>query len=134
MKNEYYKILGISDNASIDEIRAAYKKLSKQWHPDVNKSPQATEMMQKINIAYSWLKKNHKPVFQQQNQSWQREKQGFANTSSSQPNSNNGKWANPYEKYRYAYGTPEFFKYFDENYNAMASGKLTDEEFLTNMM
>lgn len=35
---DYYRILNIGVNASNDEIKQAYRKLSKQWHPDINKS------------------------------------------------------------------------------------------------
>ena len=52
MKN-YYEILGVSENASQDEIKKAYKKLSKQYHPDVN--PNGEEKFKEVNEAYGVL-------------------------------------------------------------------------------
>jgi len=49
MKN-YYEILGVDENASQDTIKKAYKKLSKQYHPDVN--PQGEEKFKEISEAY----------------------------------------------------------------------------------
>jgi ribosomal protein L37E len=51
----YYEILEISKNATQDDIRRAYRKLAKVWHPDVNKDAQATEKFKKINVAYEVL-------------------------------------------------------------------------------
>lgn len=50
--DEYYNILGISKSASDDDVKKAYRKLSKKWHPDINKSNNAEEMFKKVNIAY----------------------------------------------------------------------------------
>lgn len=52
---DYYSTLGLSKNASDADIKSAYKKLAKQWHPDVNKSPEATEKFKEISEAYSIL-------------------------------------------------------------------------------
>lgn len=52
---DFYSILGLSKNASEADIKTAYKKLAKQWHPDVNKSPEATEKFKEISEAYSIL-------------------------------------------------------------------------------
>ncbi|MBI2659807.1 molecular chaperone DnaJ [Candidatus Woesearchaeota archaeon] len=52
---DYYKILGISKNASKEEVKAAYKKLAKQYHPDLNKSPEAAEKFKEINEAAAVL-------------------------------------------------------------------------------
>jgi len=52
-----YEVLGIKQNASIDEIKTAYKKLAKQYHPDICKLPNALEIMKKINHAYDILTK-----------------------------------------------------------------------------
>ncbi|WP_245625160.1 DnaJ domain-containing protein [Paenibacillus stellifer] len=51
----YYDVLGVGKNASKQEIRKAYQKLAKQWHPDVNKAPEAEERFKKIAEAYETL-------------------------------------------------------------------------------
>ena len=53
---DYYKILGVSRDAKPDEIRKAYRKLAKQFHPDVNKEAGAEEKYKEINEAYEVLK------------------------------------------------------------------------------
>jgi molecular chaperone DnaJ len=57
---DFYSILGLSKNASEADIKTAYKKLAKQWHPDVNKSPEATEKFKEISEAYSILSDTQK--------------------------------------------------------------------------
>ena len=54
---ECYQILDISPQASQEEIKAAYLKLIRKWHPDINKDPNAIEMTKKINEAHETLTK-----------------------------------------------------------------------------
>lgn len=52
---DYYRILGIKQNASDDEIRKAYRKKAMEYHPDRNSSPDSQEMFIRINEAYEYL-------------------------------------------------------------------------------
>lgn len=55
-KRESYTILGLEENASIDEIKVAYRKLAKQYHPDKTGGDEfLTNMFKKINTAYNTL-------------------------------------------------------------------------------
>ena len=52
---DYYNMLGVSKNASDAEIKAAYRKQALKWHPDRNKSAEATEKFKEINKAFEVL-------------------------------------------------------------------------------
>jgi molecular chaperone DnaJ len=54
-KRDYYEVLGINRGASPDDIRRAYRNLAKEFHPDVNKSPEAEGKFKEINEAYAVL-------------------------------------------------------------------------------
>jgi len=53
--SSFYDILGVAQNANVDEIKRAYRKLSFIHHPDKNNSPESTQMFQKLAEAYSIL-------------------------------------------------------------------------------
>ncbi len=52
---EFYDRLGVSKNASPDEIKKAYRKLSKKYHPDINKDPGAEDKYKEVQEAYETL-------------------------------------------------------------------------------
>lgn len=94
----YYQVLGLNrkDNPTKDDIKKAYRKLAKEWHPDRNKSEEATGKFQEIQKAYDTLYDDNK------RKEYDMELDGFNwnnlfnnNSSSSNTNSNAGPSFNP---------------------------------------
>lgn len=54
-KRDYYEVLGVSKDASQDDIKKAYRNLAKKYHPDVSTEPNATEKFAEIQVAYDCL-------------------------------------------------------------------------------
>lgn len=60
MAKDYYGILGVARDASDDEIKRAYRKLARKFHPDVNPDPGAQDRFKEINTAYEVLSDDRK--------------------------------------------------------------------------
>ena len=77
MKEYYLSILRLESDATVSDIKSAYRKLSKQYHPDINPSIQASEKFIQINEAYEYLTKAPKyevPVIDYNDELSEREK------------------------------------------------------------
>ena len=105
-----YKVLGVSPNASDDEIKQAYRRLAKQYHPDRNPGDaSAAKKMQEINAAYEQIKNPEKANPQSGYGSYG----GYSNSYSSNQSS-----ADQYQQAAYNY--IRFHKY-REALNALSS-------------
>ena len=56
MREDLYATLGVEPGATLEQIEAAYRRLARQYHPDVNPSPEAATRMREINQAYRELR------------------------------------------------------------------------------
>lgn len=59
-KRDYYEILGVNKSASDEELKSAFRKLAKKYHPDINKEADAQEKFKEIGEAYSILSDKNK--------------------------------------------------------------------------
>ncbi|MFH1826118.1 MAG: molecular chaperone DnaJ [bacterium] len=77
-KRDYYEVLGVAKTASADEIKRAYRKLARQYHPDVNKEAGSADKFKEINEAYQVLSDpNKRSQFDYYGQSAGQTGQGF---------------------------------------------------------
>jgi len=75
---DYYQILGISKQASQDDIKKAYRKQARKYHPDVSQENQAEERFKEAGEAYEVLKDPEKrTAYDQLGSSWKTGEQGF---------------------------------------------------------
>ncbi len=54
-QRDYYEVLGVPKNASNEDLKSAFRRLARQYHPDVNSEPDAEERFKEINEAYAVL-------------------------------------------------------------------------------
>lgn len=91
---DYYKILGISKNATQDEIKKAYRKLARQHHPDTNPGPESHKKFQQINEANEVLSDPEKrKKYDKYGKDWQHS-EAFEKQRQSQSQGSYGQYGN----------------------------------------
>ena len=61
-ETDYYNILGLPVNSSVDEIKKAYRKKARLYHPDINPAPDAKDLFISVTEAYEFLIANHEKL------------------------------------------------------------------------
>lgn len=114
--NDPYTILGVSPSASDEEISKAYKKLARQYHPDLNPGNKAAEMkMKEINGAYEAVKdiRSGKRAYSGTNTAYSGASGSYGSYGGYRG------YADPFETYRDSYGTRfygfDFGDFFRQN-------------------
>ena len=102
---DYYEVLHVSQDASFEEIKAAYRKESIKWHPDKNPNINTTLQMQRVNEAYAILKDFEKRqrydleynLFKQRKQARSSSQTSQPQNASSKTEPNDSSWTYDYE-------------------------------------
>src|SRR2546422_5365368 len=82
---DLYRTLEVAPNADLEVIRAAYRRLARQYHPDLNPRPEAAERMRAINAAYRVLSDPAKRAAYDARRSLPRPTVAHSHTSVSRP-------------------------------------------------
>jgi curved DNA-binding protein CbpA len=118
MHENYYRILGLPCDATIDEIKKAYRKLAYLYHPDKNPSPEAKDKFVAVTEAYEFLISNHDRIrdsdlaFRQAMDDWRKYRQDRSRVRADKfahASYNNFKKTNFYKSTRIFDGTMAFY-------------------------
>jgi curved DNA-binding protein len=112
---DYYQTLGVSRDASAEDIKKAFRKLARKYHPDVSKEPQAEARMKEVNEAYSVLSDAEKRA------AYDRVGQGFQAGQEFQPPPD---WDSGFEYSRRGFSPQEaadFSDFFSELFGRMGA-------------
>lgn len=123
---DYYKILGISKNATEDEIKKAYRKLARKLHPDLNPDDkEAHEKFQQLNEANVVLSDPEKrKKYDKYGKDWERgeEYAQYQQQQSQQANSNQGYSSNDF-------GGEDFTDYFSSMFGGPSNGRRSQPKY-----
>jgi len=120
---DYYQVLGVSENATQDEVQKAYRKLARKYHPDVSKEPQAEQKFKELSEAYEVLKDEEKRAeFDQLRKFGGRNGQDFQPPPGWSP----GNWSASHHGSGPEVNVGDFSDFFSEIFGGRGSGFATD--------
>ncbi len=115
---DYYKVLGIDKNVSLDDIKKAYRKLARKYHPDLNPNDKEAHVkFQQVNEANEVLSDPEKrKKYDQYGENWKHAEQ-FEQAKQQQGSGGNYYYdnsGNPFEGFSHGFGTEDFSDFFSE--------------------
>ena len=120
--NDPYNVLGVSSTATEEEISKAYKKLARQYHPDLNPGNKAAEAkMKEINTAYETIKdiRSGKKTYTGTDSSYSGYSRGYRTYGNDGSN-----YTDPFDVYRNAYGG----RYYEYDFSDLFGRRAADEK------
>jgi curved DNA-binding protein len=125
---DYYEALGVPRDASADDIRSAYRKLARQYHPDVNKDdPEAEDRFKEISEAYEVLRDPEKrAAYDRFGQNWKagQDVSGAAGFGGFDPSGGaaRGRGGRGFQDVRFDTGGADFSEFFEGLFGARGRG------------
>ncbi|XP_050381713.1 LOW QUALITY PROTEIN: uncharacterized protein LOC126798715 [Argentina anserina] len=117
---DYYATLGVSKAATSKEIKSAYRRLVRQFHPDVNKQPGATEKYKEISAAYEVLSDDKKRALY--------DEYGEAGVKSTMSGGSSTYTTNPFDLFETFFGSSNPFADMDTGYGTRRRSTVTKGE------
>ncbi len=111
---DYYKVMGVNRDASAKDIKLAYRRLARKYHPDLSKESRAEEKFKEVGEAYEVLKDPEKrKVYDQYGQDWERAQQSQRSHASSQgfsPDDSNTNYQYSHDFFESLFGAAPHFR------------------------
>ena len=129
-RKNYYEILGVSADCTFSEIKSAYRKLARKYHPDVNKAPESVQKFKDISEAYEILsdslkRQQYDNIFKKQSLNRENKK---STASAGTPYRYSSKSNEEFRKHAFDEVEPELrYRYKKKNYNSKQNFKSNED-------
>jgi len=108
---DYYKVMGVSRDASAKDIKTAYRRLARKYHPDISKEPKAEEKFKEVGEAYEVLKDPEKrKVYDQYGKDWEQGQRAQASSHGFAGDNGNANYQYSHDFFESLFGAAPHFR------------------------